>query len=142
MAGRQGRRPTPEEIQERSIMIEDALDAGALSWVDIQKATELSNTNIRTVFKYNPELHKKYRIQLMQLKTQASANIINAVCDPNNKDHFRATELFLRKYKTDLDEIFERHPDGPGFSITQVDKEGNESKPQIKITFTPQDSID
>lgn len=130
MAGQRGKSPTPDEMKRRVMIVEDALDGGAISYNQICKATELTESNLQVVFKNFPDTHKKYRVNLMGLKLQASANLVNIMCDPTHPKHFEANKTFLAKYKTELDEVFEQH-DNQGVVL-------NPNRGGLEITFKPQ----
>lgn len=139
MAGKKGVDPTEEELDTRQQKIEDAIDAGILSYVKIAKASKLTVSNLQTVFKKRPELHKKYRVALLSIQAIAESNLIDVIMDPKHPKNYEATKYFLSKYKVDMDTIFEKADSTSSDIEVNVVPNPDDSKGSIiKINFTSQ----
>jgi hypothetical protein len=128
---KRGHSITPEELEKRALDIDAAIEAGALSYTKISKVTGYTLTNINTVFKKKPELHKKYKVALMSVQLQAVSNMVDIIMDQDHPKNFEATKSFLGKYKTELDEVFEQG-DPTSFELNTP------NGCPIQINFTPQ----
>lgn len=114
MAGIKGRVPSPEVKIKRYGLIKAALEAGAISYVDISNATGLTVNNVNALLNPrhgNTELRGLYLKNLMSLKTVATQNLITAISDPAHPKHWEATKTFLSKYRTELDEVLDKTTD-------------------------------
>lgn len=141
MAWKQGKDLTQKEIDRRAQAIEDAIDAGIISYRKVAKAAKLTIPNLQLTFRKRPELHKKYRVALLTLQMHAESNLVDAIVDPSHPKNFEATKFFMGKYKVDMDTVFEKVADTPQeveVSVTPTENGNGGNGSLIKINFTSQ----
>lgn len=139
MAGTKGVDPSETEINRRAQRIEDAIDAGILSYTRLAKAAKITVSNLQWVFRKRPEVHKKYRVALLAIQAYAESNLVEAIMDPKHPKNFEATKLFMGKYRIDMDSVFEKVADTPSDIEVNVIPNPDESKgTTVKINFTSQ----
>lgn len=139
MAGKQGKDLTIAEINRRAQKIEDAIDAGILSYRKIAKAAGLTVPNLQTTFRKRPDIHKKYRVALLSIQAYAESNMIEAIMDPDNPKCFEASKIFINKYRIEMDEVFEKTGDDvPDVEVSVGKSEAQVEGSTIKISFSSQ----
>lgn len=132
-AWKRGHNLTPDELEKRVSDIDAAIEAGAISYTQIQKVTGYTMTNIRTVFKKDEELYKKFKKALMAVQLQAVSNMIDILMDQSHPKNYEASKTFLGKYKTEFDDVFEKQDEDEGSYEIKTPKGC-----PVQINFTPQ----
>lgn len=118
-------------LQDRVLLIKEAMELGAATKSDISNATGLKLTTINNVFTADRELFAQYSVLRRTIVDIASDNVYAIVSDPKHPQHFQASKYVLQNFKSDLDEVLESQKDEEvslGFS---GDFEDN-----VKIVFT------
>lgn len=133
--GKKGKIVTEAEKKKRYEAIELAIESGVLAYKKICKTTKLTEAQLQKAFRENEELHKKYKIALLVVKNKAANNIISMVMDDAHPKNFEATRLFVTRYKTTLDEVFE--PQTQQIE-SDVDIDGTPGGVKVNIHFTSQ----
>lgn len=128
---------TEEELDIRAEEIKGALEAGALSYTAISKHTELTIKQIQDVFEKRIECYAFYRRCIMRNKAIAADNVLSFMGDRDHPKCWEATRFFASKYKTELDDIFQRDRDDEvQVSVDLKDKQNEGNK--INIIFSSQ----
>lgn len=139
MAGTKGKIITEQELDKRQRRVEDAIDAGILSYPRIARAAKITVPNLQAVFKKRPEVHKRYRVALLAIKSYAESNLVEAIMDTKHPKNFEATKLFLARYRVDMDDVFEKADNTPSDMEINVIPNADASKgTSVKINFSCQ----
>ena len=135
--GKKGKVVTSQLNQKRIEAISNAIEAGVITYKNLCKYCSITESILQCTFKANPSLHKKYKVALIAVKHKAADNIVTAVMDSDHPKNFEATKLFISRYKTPLDEVFE-----PVTNEISIDSEDapTGTKAKITINFTPQNT--
>lgn len=111
------RRKEQRLLDERSNIINAALEEGKVTRSDISKATGIPLHIISDTFSRNRELFAKYSVRRRSIVDLAADNIFTIVSDPKHPQCFSASKYVLQNFKTDLDEILEPSTNELGIEI-------------------------
>ena len=125
-----GKRELSKILEDRKILVEQALHLGKLTRKDICNATGLSMTELANLFQKDREIYHKYSIMRRTVVDVAADNIVNAVMDPNHPKNYDASKEVLKNWKSDLDDILDSR-DGTEIKI----EGGSNAKSPVKIVF-------
>lgn len=118
-------------LDERSLLINAALDQGFVTRHEIKTATGLELHHISDTLTKNRELNAKYKVRRKVVADIAADNIHRIVMNPNHSKNYEASKLIMSKYKTDLDDTLEHIEDeGLGVEIG-----GNTTNP-VRLVFS------
>lgn len=95
-------------LLEDSYDVRDSVKEGASTYREIAKVTGLTNQRILQVFESYPKVYDNYKRLRMVMVDLATDNIYEIVKDNLHPKNYDASKYILQKYKSDLDNIFER----------------------------------
>lgn len=126
-----GRTLTVQELDKREQAIRACIEEGITQYKKITEITGLTENQLQLVFRKRPALHEWYKVKLKALKNKVVDNFVSAISDDENPNQWDATKLFMKKYKTPLDDVFESNENSE-FSLKGGEVSG------VKITFSNQ----
>lgn len=118
-------------MEQRTMLVELALDQGKLTKKDISKATGLKISDLNNLFNLNKELYAKYSMEYRTIKDIASDNIADIVRDPNHAKNYDASKYILANYKSDFDDVLESKDD----TEIEIKGAGGKSSRPVVIRF-------
>lgn len=127
------RNPQRKELRlldERSRLIEAALEAGKVTRSDISKVTEIPLHLISDTFSKNRELFAKYSVRRRSIVDTAADNIYDIVNDKKHPQCFSASKYVLQNFKSDLDDVLE-----PSNSELGIEIGGDSTPSPVTIKF-------
>ena len=125
-----GKKELTKLFNDRSLLVEQALDNGLLIKSDICNATGLKMTILNAVFAENRELYARYTVLRRTVTDVAADNIVSIVMDKTHPKNYEASKEVLKNFKTDLDNTLEKK-DGDEIRIETT---GKATSP-VKIVF-------
>lgn len=96
-------------LLEDSWEVQKAIEDDKSTHKDISNITGLTKHRISVVFEAHPEVYELYKKKRRVMIDTAADNIMKIVEDENHPKNYEASKFILSKYKSDLDNIFERH---------------------------------
>lgn len=129
------------EYSKRQIEKELKKSVAFSSKRNLAKKAGLRWEHFKDVYVMYPELELLRQEGLRELSHKVVDNFTKVLLDPEHKDHFQATKMFLNRYKSSLDGIFEERDQKELTAVIgESDPEGN--KRVIQLTFKPQDKVE
>lgn len=130
--------PTSEiEFNRRYDDVKLAIELGAVSYKRISVTTQLSIQQIQNLFKKFPDLHDIYKRAVFEVRLHAAGNIMEAIMDGDHPKNFEASKFFITRYKTPLEEQFERNDQDETTHVVTVENTEKGSN-KINISFSSQ----
>ena len=90
-------------MEERSTLINEALEDGLFIKSDLCKACGLSIYQLNEVLRNNAELKAKYMYRKKSIVDIASDNIAKIIDDSDHPKNFEASKWMVANYQSDLD---------------------------------------
>mgnify|MGYP003649647222 CR=1 FL=1 len=94
-------------VEERTMIVKAALDAGCYTRSSIMKATGLEKHELANLLASEKELAAEYLVKKKLMAVISADNIFDIINDPKHKDFFQASKYILQNYKSDIDESLE-----------------------------------
>lgn len=124
-----GKRELNKILEDRTLLVQKALESGHITKIDICKATGLKIVALNNLFRDNRELYAEYVVLRRTITDIAADNIVAIVMDKTHPKNYDASKEIMKMYKTELDESLDAK-DGDHIKI-----EGGGSGSPINIVF-------
>jgi len=121
-------------MEDRTLLVEAALEAELTTKEDICKATEITRLQLNELFRKNGELYAKYCVLRKLLVETASDNISAIVSDRGHPKNYDASKWVVTNYKSDLDSVLEVKDDSADIEV-DVNGSGRSGASPITIRF-------
>lgn len=125
-----GKRELTKILEDRRMLVEQALELGHMTRKDICESTGLTMVQLANFFQKDRETYHKYSVMRRTVVDTAADNIVNIVMTPSHPKNYEASKEVLKNWKSDLDDIL----DGKDGTEIQIDGGGSAASP-VKIVF-------
>ena len=130
-----GSKVNEEKLKKDSLLIQTAMNQGAITRKQISQKTGLPLSRIAQVFRKNEELYGEYKVNFQSIKDTAVDNLVAILDNPKHARLFEASKYILQNYKTEFDKHFSKKDDDMEILIG-----GRSTAAPIKIVFGKTDS--
>jgi len=94
-------------LDERSKLVDAALNDGHMTKTDISKASGLPMHIVTSTLSLNRELFAKYCVRRRTMVDMAADNVFKIVSNPDHPQCFAASKYVIQNFKSDLDDALE-----------------------------------